>query len=254
MTFQSEPGFDLKFESLEFRRAGIELLSVKEAKRTKYASVFIPDGKLKYFIGKVEKYGSEETSKGEPKNRALIEGISKIRKATLAQLWADDEKLLPKSGETIWWEVWLRAGRGEDDILRFFRDNAHKTGLKTKNQDTIKFPDRTVLLVYGSKEQMARSLDLLNCIAELRKAKENPEFFMKMSVIEQREWVEEALERIEPARSDLVRLCILDTGVNRHHPLIQPHLFETDIHVYNPNWLKSDDMANTVAVKTGYCF
>jgi hypothetical protein len=39
LTFQSEPDFELKFESLEFRPSGIELLSVQKRDGAIYASV-----------------------------------------------------------------------------------------------------------------------------------------------------------------------------------------------------------------------
>jgi hypothetical protein len=246
LTFQSEPNFDLKFESLEFRRSGIELLSVQEREGITYASVFIPDGKLNYFSKKIEKYGSEETPKRKPKNQPLVESISEIHRTKLDDLWTDDKDLFPKRGEKIWWEVWLKTEEHkepgenkEDKILKFFRDNANTMGLKL-SKEYIGFPDRTVILAYGSPDQMAQSLDLLNCLAELRKAKENPELFMQMSPKEQREWVEEALERIEPASSDRVAICILDTGITKEHPLIKPHLSENDMHTYGINWIKSD--------------
>ncbi len=133
LTFQSEPDFELKFESLEFRPSGIELLSVQKRDRTTYASVFIPDGKLKHFVNKIEKYGSEETEKGKPKNQPLVESISAIRKATLDCLWTDDKKLFPQEGKSIWWEVWLRAGKDQNNIVNFFRENAHVTGFIEPN-------------------------------------------------------------------------------------------------------------------------
>ena len=246
LTFQSEPNFDLNFESLEFRRSGIELLSVQKREGITYASVFIPDGKLKYFIKKVKKYGSEETQKGKFKNQPLVESISEIQKTKLDDLWTDARELIPKRGEKIWWEVWLKTeeikepgGNKENKILKFFHDNAVTIGLKL-SKEYIGFPDRTVILAYGYLEQMAQSLDLLNCIAELRKAKENPEFFMQMPPKEQREWVDDALGRIEPASSDRVAICILDTGITKEHPLIKPHLSENDMHTYGINWIKSD--------------
>lgn len=125
LTFKSEPDFELVFESLEFRPSGIELLSVKEIDGCTYASVSIPDEKLKYFINKIEKYGKEETPKGKPKNQPLVESISEICKATLDCLWTDEKDLFPQDGENIWWEIWLRAGKNQDSIAGFYRENAH---------------------------------------------------------------------------------------------------------------------------------
>ncbi|MGR3176503.1 MAG: S8 family peptidase [Candidatus Anammoxibacter sp.] len=239
LTFKSEPGFELIFESLEFTSSGIELLSVKEVDGCTFASVSVPDGKLKYFINKIERYGKEETSKGKPKNQPLVESISEIRKATLDCLWTDKKDLFPQERESIWWEIWLRAGNNQDSIAVFFRENAHLTGL-TLNDEEIRFPDRTVLLAHGTTEQISQSIDLLNCIAELRKAKDTPEIFMGMELKEQREWVNDALKRIVPSSSDETTICILDTGITRMHPLIEPHLSEDDMHAYNISWQNTD--------------
>ena len=62
-----------------------------------------------------------------------------------------------------------------------------------------------------------------------------------MPVVEQREWVDDALKRITPASSDDIAICILDTGITRQHPLIEQHLSENDMHAYNISWLNTDN-------------
>ena len=79
------------------------------------------------------------------------------------------------------------------------------------------FPDRTVLIAKGIAKQMRRSVELLNCIAELRKAKDTPEFFIQMSPKEQAEWGKDALERMQPSLTDDVAICILDTGITKEN-------------------------------------
>ena len=234
--FKSDPEFDLKFESLDYSPSGIELLAVKEFESSTYATVFVPEGKISYFIKKIEKYSSEETNTGKFKNKDLVESIAEIRKATLESLWTDDRALFPREGESIWWEVWIRAG---ESMLDFFLIESVRIGLEISTEKIV-FPDRTVLLAYGDTVQVSRSVDLLNCIAEVRKAKDTPEIFTKMTPAEQKEWVEEAAGRITPAPADAVAICLLDTGVNKGHPLIDPHLSGNNIHVYNPDWLVTD--------------
>ncbi|MDF2374413.1 MAG: hypothetical protein P1V21_26885, partial [Rhizobiaceae bacterium] len=58
LTFESEPQFELKFESLDVTRSGIELCAVKTTDRT-LATVFVPDGKLPLFLKKVVAYRDE---------------------------------------------------------------------------------------------------------------------------------------------------------------------------------------------------
>jgi len=234
--FKSDPEFDLKFESLDYSPSGIELLAVKEFESSEYATVFVPEGKISYFIKKIEKYSTEETKKGNFKNKDFVESIAEIRKATLEGLWTDDRSFFPKEGESIWWEVWIRAG---ESMLDFFLIESVRIGLEISTEKIV-FPDRTVLLAYGDTAQVSRSVDLLNCIAEVRKAKDTPEIFTRMTPAEQKEWVEEALGRITPAPADAVAICLLDTGINKGHPLIDPHLSANNMHAYNPDWLVTD--------------
>ncbi|MBW1799474.1 MAG: S8 family peptidase, partial [Deltaproteobacteria bacterium] len=238
LQFKSDPDFELKFESLEFSPSMIELLAVKETKGVTYATVFVPEGKLKYFINRIEKYRTEETKTGKFKNKDLVESISDIRIAALESLWTDEMGLFPKPNEKIWWEVWLRTGLKED-YASFFKEESSKLGLRTQ-VDEIRFPDRFVLLAYSDVDQMSRSVNLLNCISELRKAKENPEVFTSMSPAEQREWVDDARERIKPASIDTATVCLMDTGINKGHPLIEPHLLDDDMHAYDPSWSVTD--------------
>lgn len=235
LQFKSDPDFELKFESLEFRPSGIELLAVKKLASGIYATVFVPEGKLNIFINKIEKYRAELTRAGRFRNKDLVESISDIRVASLESLWTDDHAVFPKLDESIWWEVWLRGGLNKEYMSSFFRQESPKLGIRV-SIDEVNFPDRSVLLAYGTIEQMSHSVNLLNCIAELRKAKENPEIFTSMSPKEQHELVDEARDRIVPAQSDEVAVCLLDTGINRGHPLIENHLREDDMHAYDPAW------------------
>lgn len=92
--FESEPDFELKFESLEAIRSGIELLAVQRRDNKTFATVFVPEGKLDILTRKIADYLDPEknTKKGKPKNRVLVESISEIQKAVLEALWTDDRK------------------------------------------------------------------------------------------------------------------------------------------------------------------
>jgi hypothetical protein len=61
LVFKSAPGFDLKFESLDVANVGIELCAVrKTGDGQTEATVFVPDGKLAYFLKKVASYCDKE--------------------------------------------------------------------------------------------------------------------------------------------------------------------------------------------------
>ena len=237
--FESEPDFELALNSLESIRQGIELTAVRQRASVMLATVFIPEGKLSYFTNKLEAYSSEQTSTGKAKNERLFAGVSEIHLAALESFWTDDESLFPQSDDPFWWEVWLRVGSDREAILDAFRQHGSRLQLKI-GLSSIRFPDRTVVLVHGRKSQMGQSAELLDCIAELRKAKDPPSFFVNMTAFEQMEWLKDLRDRLEPPADDAPAVCMLDTGVNNTHPLIEPVLPDSSLLTCHPESSTTD--------------
>ncbi|VFB18970.1 peptidase S8 and S53 subtilisin kexin sedolisin [Pseudomonas fragi] len=101
----------------------------------------------------------------------------------------------------------------------------------------LRFPERTILLIQSSKAQLQSSVLALNCIAELRRAKETADFFDSFTPAEQHQWAEELLERTTfAAPENAPHVCIIDTGVNHGHPLLAPALTILDLHTIEPDW------------------
>lgn len=225
----------------------IEVLSVKLDGNSTVANVFVPDGKLEHF----EKYVAEYLIAKKDKNDKLIDhgtllnAIASIRSAELRALWTDEAALLPQDlTEAFWWEVWMPVRGRRNEVVEDFRKLAGLAECLV-SEHQINFPERTVVLMYGSQQQLARSVMTLNCVAELRRAKETAEFFDGMTPPAQQEWVDETLARLSlPPDSDATpRVCLLDTGVNRGHPLLAPLIASSDLHTVNPAW-GTDDTEN----------
>lgn len=251
--FISDPELDVKIGSLESQKAGIELCASKRNQdNTNSATVFIPEGKLDYFLNKVVSYRDDDgnpNKNGEtkPKNQHLVESISEIKQAAVESLWTDDTELLPNSLEAkIWWEVWIRLSDKSDNV-GFFREHAEKIGVQL-NSRNVSFVDRAVILVYGTREQIAQSISLMGVIAELRRAKETASFFLNMGTIEQNEWGDETLSRIDTPTGLNTYACILDTGVNNAHPLLTPIAENSDMHSYDPSWGVHDEKNHGTAM------
>ena len=238
--FESFPDIELAFESLARERSGIELQNLRHEDQKTYATVFVPDGKLDHFERLIHNYLIEKRDKnGKPiDNRKLIDTIREIRVASLRSLWTDALETFPTVDEKqFWWEVWLPTRGNQEATAEAFSERVESLGMRVA-QGSLMFPERTVLLVQASLEQMQRSMVVLNNIAELRRAKETAEFFDVMPIDEQRAWVDDLLTRTRyPSEEENVPyVCLLDTGVNRGHPLLTPALAAEDLHTVDPAW------------------
>ncbi|KIX65919.1 MULTISPECIES: S8 family peptidase [Burkholderia] len=250
--FVSQPNIELAFQSLADERGKdgrkkIELLSVRHEGEHTFANVFVPEGKLEHFERYVTEYLEEKKDRnGNARDhKALLNTIEFIRAAELRALWTDDPALLPENpDEAFWWEVWLPVRGDRQAVVDDFQKLAELVGC-TVGAQQFQFPERTVLLMYGSQRQFSGSVLTLNCVAELRRAKETADFFDAMGVDEQREWQDDLLRRTRFAHDgdDTPRICLLDSGVNRGHPLLSPLMAEEDLHTVDPTGL-TDDTAN----------
>tara|TARA_R110001583_G_scaffold195353_1_gene372123 strand:- start:2908 stop:5418 length:2511 start_codon:yes stop_codon:yes gene_type:complete len=240
--FESFPDIELAFERLAVERSKIELLNVRHEDGKTFAAVFVPDGKMHLLESKITDYLRKSNASGSPKNQILIDAIQSIRKASIRSLWTDDPKAFPtETEEVIWWEVWLPLRGDRFGTVAQFRELAE--GLRFRvAKGQIEFPERTVLLVQGSLDQMQRSMLTLNSIAELRRAKETADFFDSLSTSEQPEWIHELLSRltIPEAGAGVPHVCVLDTGINQGHPLLARGLAMADCHTVEPGWGTDD--------------
>ncbi len=245
LEFESFSDIDLAFESLPRERSGIELLNIRIQGGITFATVFVPDGKLVHFEQLIGDYLAEKRDKnGDLRdNRKLLNTIKEIRIASLRELWTDDPEVFPEQDdEMFWWEVWLPVRKDRLGTVDTFRWLAEAQEIRV-SESILEFPERTVLLVYASKEKMQQSMMTINSIAELRRAKETADFFDSLPPADQPAWVEELLSRSQfPKENDTVpHICLLDTGVNNGHPLIQPVLADTDLHTVEPAWGLDDN-------------
>lgn len=245
LQFEGAAGFDLKFESLEFGPSGIELCAVRKlADNRMQATVFVPDGKLSFFLKRITDYRDAQTAPNKktgetrPKNEDLVTSISDVRIAALEALWTDRADLFPDLDADATWEVWLRRSHNLDHLTRL-REHAAEFNLAI-GEDVITFVDRTIVLVHGRGRDLSRAVDLLGAMAEIRLAKTTADFFTGMKAVDQQKWVDDMVGRIEAAADGAPFLCLLDTGVNRGHPLIGPVAADADLHTYKPQWNKDD--------------
>jgi hypothetical protein len=244
------PGFYLEIDlpaseravldQLANRRQHMELVAVREPEQPGgkiTASVFVPERAEAYYLRKVEAYRDVDTDRGRPRNEPLVSRMETVRLATARSLFTDGAELFPQAAdEHVWWEIWLREGHRED-----FERIAHALNI-TLRAHAVRFPERVVMLALASAGTLDRLVAHSDVIAELRRAKDTPSFFMGLGGAEQRDWSDELLQRMTPAEAD-VAVCFLDSGVRRTHPLIEPALAAEDWHTIKPAWGADDTPA-----------
>ena len=242
--FESFPGIELAFESLARDHWGIELLNVRHEENRTHATVFVPDGKLDHFERLIRDYLAERRDRAGRlrDNQRLIDAIREVRAASLRALWTDSADVFPTPEDgAVWWEVWLPDRRDKRATVAAFRERAEAQHMEVARGE-LNFPERTVLMARASVEQMQQSMVTLNSIAELRRPKETADFFDSLEREEQVELLDDLLDRARFADDgdDTPYACLLDTGVNRGHPMLSPALDANDLHTVEPGWGTDD--------------
>lgn len=245
LEFSSAPNFDLATKSLENRTEGIRLLNVQEKKQENdtnivTATVYIPDNKKNYFLNKVNDYKTKVTQKEKPQNNDLISSINDIKIATIESLWTSKIELLPNN-QAEWCEVWLRNDFNnitDNNINEDFQNLCSKNAIQCNNE-SISFPELIVKLVHANINQLNLLIKECPFVSEIRRACEVPSFFDSLPKKEQKEWVNELLSRTNYQDTN-VAICLLDTGVNIHHPLLQKASNPEFIQAENTSWSIED--------------
>lgn len=190
--FDSIPRFELKLDSLDVNRSGIapsavRIATAEDGSSIQRATVFVPEGRLAHFLGRLEQYATEESKKGEPRNRDLVDRIADVRLATSRALWFDPPQAYPAEGAEIWWEVWLRRTDGHE--LDRFLEFARQTGVRVGSR-RIAFHNRIVCLALATVQQLSVAIDVPGDVAELRRAKIEAGFFAALPPHEPPPWAD----------------------------------------------------------------
>ena len=251
--FNGAPGYGLKIERLESRSNGIALSNVTEIEvesGEKYtrATVFLPDGKKDVIGKKFDSYLTKNIKdKDIPKNNDLVAGIESMSISGVDSLWADAKSLMPlPGGSPIWCEVWLTEPESPDSLwsqdsanFDMLKTAAAKINITVKDQ-LLKFPGRSVCLVFATREQLEILMARVGCLGELKRAKEPSDYFFDLPNRYQAEWVNDILSRMTVDNSSNVSVCVLDSGVTDGHPLLKPILKDDDCDTVNPLWRTHD--------------
>ncbi len=224
-----------RVESLERRSAGIKpgATTVGENDVVKVA-LHVPNSARDVLDSILREYSEGELlPSGEPPKKDFPEAIASIRAARLNTFWTDDPQKLPERADgRVWWEVWCYAD-ASDKVSRA----ANQLGATVSEQHYwLNFPETTVLQLYTDRVTIELLLFACLGVSELRRASASPVFFTTDVRDSQHEWVENLAERVTWPGNDAPAVCLLDTGVNRAHALIEPALSVGDLNAVDQAW------------------
>lgn len=240
LEFQSPPGFPLALKSLENKVKGIELMNVKKIDIddddvVEYATVFIPRGAENYFVNKAEQYLERNTNSGKPCNQNLIDHIEEINLALVASFFPNRDESFVSEECKNWYEVWLsKPEETNESVEATFRNLLSMLEVDVKSESII-FPDKLILMILANKRDLANLIYYSPSISEFRKATVANTFFLDFNTSEQRDWIDDANQRIINESSNTV-INIIDTGIRRTHPLLEEFLQSSDAISYDSDW------------------
>lgn len=228
-----------KPDLLERKNDGVRPGAVVEADNFKTVALYVPD-LARPVLGKIlNDYlnGPLSEKRGNPPHATLVESIEAFRRAHLETFWTDDPGALPADAQhEMWWAVWTHR-----DKEASLEDVCRRLGVRAAARDRrLYFPEAVVVPVYARRAAIEVMTFAGGVVDELRRATDNPVFFLDDVRESQHEWNDELASRIVWPGNDVPAVCLLDTGVNRAHALIEPALATADQHAIDPEWGKSD--------------
>lgn len=243
---KSRPNERLKRGSLD--ASNLTLLHYEDSSRSstnqESATVFATAKGVEKLRKKVDEFQNENTKDrvkdgevipGRPKNADLVQSVAAIMEAGLRALWRSPDTTFPGDGGAAVWEVWLDPVEADQ-----FAQSAPEYGVNV-GEERLYFPEDTVIIVHAMRGDLANAIRRIGGVRALAAPTVTADFFDGMDVQEQAEWVDELVHRTEfPAHPNPGYVTLMDTGVSRAHPLIEPALDAADRHAVNPAWSVED--------------
>ncbi len=227
--------------------SGLKLLNFKPSRtsgQSDEATVFATNEGLQKLQDKVTAFQTENRTKEDgslkaPPNARLVLGIEAITEAALRSLWRSDQARFPEQNTVAQWEVWIWP-----DSETSFREAAQQLNIPLSHE-TLKFREDTVVVATCTQEQLAKLVSGRGEVKSLAVLATLPSFFDDLLPEEQPVWVSSLMERTEFSVDPRpVYITLMDTGVSRSHPLIQPVLAQADRCAARPEWSVEDNIGH----------
>ncbi|MDE0291707.1 MAG: S8 family peptidase [Candidatus Dadabacteria bacterium] len=228
-------------EKIERKSKGVTSTATRvQPDETRAVGLFVPDTARLFLDQILLDYATGPlTEKGQqPQRRDFVEPIETIRKAQFRTFYTDTDDSLPKDPvEPVWWEIWcVRESEAQLEAL------VERMGGRSAEKDQrLYFPETVIVPVLASKETVEIMLFARFMITEIRRASDTPVVFLEADREEQLGWVDDLARRVRWPGVGVPAVCLLDTGVNRAHHLIEPSLAREDMEAVKNDWGVADD-------------
>lgn len=243
--FDYQLAFD-EFDSKSEKKITYKLLSTKKEltivngeKKTNFRiTLLLTKGGLSKLIDQLNLYTTLTRF-------AKFNNVEEIKMATLRSFWTESHVTpFPESEEVVWWEVWFRKSENQLVDIQKINNQLQLVGAQLGERH-IDFPEHLIKLVKASPNQLTESLLFLDNLAELRKPREVAEFFTNLSNKDQSDWMNDLISRVENKTDiDSVAICILDSGIQNNHPLLNAFIPVDNMYSIKADWGNTDNYPN----------
>lgn len=224
-------------DGLERKKLNVRPGAVRDEPAERVVALYVPDQARAALTAILDDYRHGQLSeKGNPPNKALVESIEAFRLARLETLWTDEAPIPTEPQHEMWWSVWVPRDKEAE-----LEEVVQRLGLRAAGQDRrLKFPEAAVVPVYADRAAIELMMFATGILLELRRATDSPAVYLDETADKQALRAEELAGRIEWPGADVPSVCVLDTGVNRAHVLLEPVLAGEDLHAIEGDWGTDD--------------
>ncbi|MBN9219632.1 MAG: S8 family peptidase [Mesorhizobium sp.] len=224
-------------DDLERKKLNVRPGAVRDEPAERVVALYVPDQARAALAAILHDYRHGQlTEKGNPPNKALVESIEAFRRARLETLWTDDAPVPTEPHYEMWWSVWVPRDKEAE-----LEEVVQRLGLRVAGQDRrLKFPEAAVVPVYANRAAIELMMFATGILLELRRATDSPAVYLDEAADKQAMRADELAGRIQWPGADVPSVCILDTGVNRAHVLLEPVLAADDLHAVDGDWGTDD--------------
>lgn len=200
--------------------------------------VYVPQKAADHYKMLAERYAAKANEQKPTPVDDAIARIESVKHALFMEIYTDAPDMLPGKNQVIWWEVWLDLDQRERAIDIFTALNIE---FQTK---VIAFAESCIYHVKASQTHLLNIIKSTDLISEIRLPQKQPGFFLSvLKPHEQAEWIADVVRRRTAAKNPAVKICLLDSGVNHKHPLLDGVIPDTHVDSHNPAW-GADDREN----------